>query len=186
MNDESWRAKMQLLLFRKLVFYASDGLAFQAHFDHGVQQISSGRVLKRGAQKGPLQDRDHVRNDNDEAGVQIDSTEKLDEIGTVIGHEREFVFDDPLSRYPVGLAAQAKVIDVRCVDAKSVGQPHEGLMQTLVFSGPRTTDTNGLCASQKSHGTWSRELSGKDFNPRGFLPCQGRRAGRPRRGKARM
>jgi hypothetical protein len=31
-----------------------------------------------------------------------------------------------------------------------------------------------------------RALSRKDFLPRAFLPCQGRRLGRPRLGNARM
>jgi hypothetical protein len=39
---------------------------------------------------------------------------------------------------------------------------------------------------EEPHALLSRLLTGKDFLPRAFLPCQGRRLGRPRRGNARI
>ncbi len=96
----------------------------------------------------------------------------MDEIRTVVGHKGEFVFDGPLRQRAIGRAAQAEVADVRCVEARGPSQLHERLMQALV--------------NQESHAFASRLLNWKTFLPRGFIPCHGRRPGRPRRGNARM
>src|SRR2546422_4974099 len=60
---------------------------------------------------------------------------------------------------------------MRCVKARSMGQPYQRLMKAFI--------------NQEPHAVVSRALSWKDRLPRGFFPRQGR-LGRPRRGNARM
>src|SRR5438309_7794588 len=104
--------------------------------------------------------------------MQLHFAEKADEVHAVVRDEREFTLDDSLGQFPVWLAAQAKVIDVVCLKTGAMSDSNQRLMQAFV--------------DQEPHALLSRELSGKDFRPRAFFPCQGRRPGRPRRGNARM
>src|ERR1017187_2269516 len=92
----------------QLVLHALHRLALQTHLDHRVDQVSRRRVLKRGLEKGPLQVRHHVRNQDNQAGVQVHLSVQMDEIRTVVGHKGEFVFDGPLRQRPIGRAAQAE------------------------------------------------------------------------------
>ena len=64
------------------------------------------------------------------------------------------------------------MVDVGCFETGAMSDFNQRLMQAFV--------------DQEPHALLSRELSGKDFQPRAFFPCQGRRLGRPRRGNARM
>ena len=66
----------------------------------------------------------HIRNQDNETGVQAHLTEKLNKIGTVIRDEREFVHDDPFPQYPVRLAVQTEVVDMSCREPSGMGQPY--------------------------------------------------------------
>jgi hypothetical protein len=69
------------------------------------------------SEESTLEGWNDIGSNNEEARVQLYAAEDLKEIYAVVGDEGKLVFNDPLSHYPVRLAAQTEVIDVACVEA---------------------------------------------------------------------
>jgi hypothetical protein len=60
------------------VFHTAHGLALQPDLDDGVDQIPLSRVLKRGLEKSSLQGGYNVRNQDNEARMDLDFAKELD------------------------------------------------------------------------------------------------------------
>ena len=56
------------------------------------------------------------------------AAEEPHKVDAVVGDEREFIFDDPRSQYPIRLAAQAEVIHVSCLKARVMSDSGQRLM----------------------------------------------------------
>src|SRR2546427_6221691 len=112
----------------QFVFHAPYRLALQAYLNYGVDQLSLSRVAKRRLEleKNPLHGRYHVRNQDNEAGMQRNFAEKLDKVRAVVRDERELILVDPFCQRPVRPAAQSEAVDVRCLEAGGIGQPYYG------------------------------------------------------------
>ena len=61
--------------------------------------------MNGGIKESTLESGNEIRDDYDQAGVQLRSGEKMKEVSAVICNERKFVFGNPLNQFPVGLAA---------------------------------------------------------------------------------
>ena len=118
-----------------------------------------------------MQGRNHVRNQHNQAGVQIHLAEEAKEVYAVVGDEGEFVCGNPLGQNPVRLPAQTEVIDMGGLETSGMSDFNQRLVQAFVDQEPHVV---------------SRVRNGKDFRPVTFFPCKRRRLGRPRRGNACM
>jgi len=147
-------------------------MTIKTYLNDRVDQHLPCHVLERSSEHDALEGGNSIRNDYYEAGVQVQAFEEPNEVDAVVRDEREFILDDTLGQLPVRLAAQTDMVDMGRLESGAMSDFDQRLMQAFV--------------DQKPHALLSRVLSGKDFRPRAFFSCQGRRLGRPRRGNARM
>jgi hypothetical protein len=72
--------------------------------------------------------------------------EEPNKVDAVVRDDCELVFDNSLGQFPIRLAAQTEVIDMRCFETGAMSDSNQRLMQAFV--------------DQEPHALLSRELSG--------------------------
>lgn len=90
--------------------------------------------------------------------MQFHFAEESNKIAAVVRDERELIFDDSLGQFPVGLATQTEVVDVRCLKTSGISDSNQRLMQAFVDEEPQALS--------------SSVLSAKDFGPEPFPPAR--------------
>ena len=148
---------------------ASDFAAVVFDLYHGVDQLSLTDIVEHHLEKLSLEQWSHVRNHDDETGVQRCPTVERKEIRSIVRDERVILLQNKRHQLPVLGTAKAEIIDMIGTVTCRVRKFEQGGMQTFV---------------DQKFRRYSLTVRGYRATWMGFCFAQGRRAGRPRRGKA--
>jgi hypothetical protein len=77
-----------------------------------------------------------VRDDYDQAGVQLHFAEEAHQVDAVIRDEREFILDDSVGQFPARITAQTEMVDVSCFETTTMSDSNQPLMQAFVDQEP--------------------------------------------------
>ena len=97
------RAKPPWLLRWDLVFNAFHSFAVNAHFNRGIDQLFPCQLQNGRLEQGTLDAWGNVRDDYDQAGVQLHFAEEPHKVDALVRDEREFILDDSLGQFQSGL-----------------------------------------------------------------------------------
>lgn len=108
-------------------------IAVDRYFDHLVHELAVvTKFVENNSEELTLQSMKHLRNDDDEAGVQFLSRIEFPKVASVVGYERKILVDDPGHQVPIGLAAQAQPIDMKAIVAELLRHGHEGCVEAFI------------------------------------------------------
>jgi hypothetical protein len=60
--------------------------------------------------------------------MQLHPAEETNKVDAIVSDEREFILDDLLGYFPVGLSAQTEMVDVDCVETGAMSDSNQRLM----------------------------------------------------------
>lgn len=144
----------------------------QRYFDDRIHHLPPTEMLKRSQKQSALEGGNNIGNDDNQAGVEVDLAEDEDEILAIVRHERPLFSRDSLGETPIRPATEAEVIDMCSGKACVLSDSNQRQMETLVYEKPQTCPNRDVSEVPATAIT---------------LPLRDRRrAGRPRRGNARM
>ncbi len=154
---------------RQRILAALDLLIDESDFNYGIDQISFTDQAQRRLEELPLESRFGVRNDDYQASVQRCLAIKGQKIRPVVRNKRVVPLHDDLHKLPVFGTSETEVRDMIGDVSRRMCQFEQGSVQAFVDE-------------QFRHYAFFASLYRATCN--GFSFAHGRRAGRPRRGKA--
>lgn len=117
---------------RQHVAIKDDIVAIKTDFDDFVHQFLTLQFLKDERKQFALKLRQNLRQDDNQACMQILPGIELSEVAGIVGHERKIIGDDPWHQIPIGLAAQAKPVHMRAIVAIVLCDRHERCVEAFV------------------------------------------------------
>lgn len=128
MENDKW-----LPALRQLISIEDRLIAIDTDFDHFVDQfLAAGQLLQNEREQFPLPLWKNLRQNDDEACMELLPGIELPEVASIVSHEREIIGDDAWHQIPIGLSAQAQPVYMRAIVTIALRDGHKRGVKAFV------------------------------------------------------